>query len=74
MVGYLVISFSRNPTPRKDETVPSIWRPVESEELEYYDIKNGEEATMDKGLFLERAKFWRSLPINSRRVRVKTEL
>lgn len=63
----------RNPTPDIGEVIEEKWNPVKSEDMEYYYI-DADNTKMKQGLFLERAKFWRTLATHSRKVIVKDEL
>ncbi|KAF2893164.1 hypothetical protein ILUMI_13010, partial [Ignelater luminosus] len=51
-----------NPTPTTDATIPSKWKPVQSENIEYYLIKNITDLTMKEKLDWDRISFWDSLP------------
>ncbi|KAF2892971.1 hypothetical protein ILUMI_13205 [Ignelater luminosus] len=53
-----------NPTPVTNNILPSKWEPVQSENLEYYFIKNVTHVKMEKELFWDRIRFWKSLPID----------
>lgn len=52
------------------------WNPATGEEMEYYFISTANESRMQKGLYSERAKFWRSLPLTYTRNKatIKDEL
>ncbi|KAF2902140.1 hypothetical protein ILUMI_04048 [Ignelater luminosus] len=69
-------NFARtgNPTPDVSDLIPTKWEPIKTDKLEYYFIKNGTFLYMDENLYSERAKFWRSLPIDFRRERIRDEL
>ncbi|KAF2901295.1 hypothetical protein ILUMI_04893, partial [Ignelater luminosus] len=72
----LWVNFAKvkNPTPddELDCIIHAKWEPVQTEDLEYFYIGGGVHAA--KGLLLERAKFWRNLPLNSQREDFKDEL
>lgn len=65
--------FSSNPTPQKDDVISEIWKPVQTDDMEYYLI-DAEWQGMKEGLLIERATFWRSLNSNPRKQLAKDEL
>ncbi|XP_045470486.1 venom carboxylesterase-6-like isoform X2 [Harmonia axyridis] len=62
-----------NPTPVTDDLITTKWTPIKSENLEYLHI-DGNTLEMKDALFKERVKFWRSLPLEPKKVVVKDEL
>ncbi|ENN76282.1 hypothetical protein YQE_07246, partial [Dendroctonus ponderosae] len=58
-------ALTGNPTPEVSEVIPEPWKPVASDNMEFYSI-NAESPGMKTGLFLDRAKFWRTLESNPR--------
>nr|AYN64423.1 carboxylesterase [Dendroctonus armandi] len=69
-------ALTGNPTPEISDVIPEIWKPVVSENMEYFSI-NANSPGMRTGLFLDRAKFWRTLESNPRtphRSPIKDEL
>lgn len=70
----LILWFFSNPTPDVNNLIPTKWKPIKSDKFEYYFIKNGSVLYMDENLYSERAEFWRSLPIDFRRERIRDEL
>lgn len=62
------------PTPENDPLFPTKWNPVQSEQLEYYFIKSNTDMKMAKNMYLDRVKFWRDLPTDSRRTEIRDEL
>ncbi|XP_068903336.1 juvenile hormone esterase-like [Tenebrio molitor] len=71
----LWVNFAQtgNPTPTVDDLLPNKWEPVTSHDMEYYSIRL-EAPVMRRGLFKERAEFWRSLAIHSKSNEIKDEL
>lgn len=63
-------NFATNGKPSNE------WSPATGEIMEYYYIDTPDKSKMQKGLYSERAKFWRSLPLNYKRntYTVKDEL
>ncbi|KAF7269615.1 hypothetical protein GWI33_017341 [Rhynchophorus ferrugineus] len=53
-------AYTGNPTPKLSSVVPEKWLPVETDDMEYFHI-DATSPGMRKGLFLERAQFWRNL-------------
>lgn len=51
-----------NPTPEITEKIPVKWLPVQSEELEYFDIKSSTSFEMLKNFQSDRIAFWNSIP------------
>ncbi|KAK5640862.1 hypothetical protein RI129_009409 [Pyrocoelia pectoralis] len=61
-----------DPTPSSNSSVK--WRPAEKGRENYYYIKSGSEVEVDEGLFVQRAEFWRSLGLDSRRKDIRDNL
>ncbi|KAF2899652.1 hypothetical protein ILUMI_06512 [Ignelater luminosus] len=47
-----------NPTPTNDLLLPEKWQPVQSENLEFYLIRNDKDIRMTEKPYWERSKFW----------------
>lgn len=50
-----------------NSVIKNLWKPSTYENLEYYFISDSEASQTKNGLYLERAKFWRDLPLDSGR-------
>ncbi|XP_066251364.1 venom carboxylesterase-6-like [Euwallacea similis] len=59
-------AFTGDPTPKISDLIPERWHPTTSDNMEYYFI-HAQMPGLRKGLFLDRAKFWRSLNSNPRK-------
>ncbi|XP_017785446.1 PREDICTED: venom carboxylesterase-6-like [Nicrophorus vespilloides] len=68
LMTTLWVNFAKDsdPTPKMDDVCHKKWLPVESaESMEYLNIGAHDDIGMESGLYMERAKFWRNLPINA---------
>lgn len=72
----LTILFYRFRNPNPSENIQNVdkWEPVRSEKLEYYNIKNYDTMKMEENLYEDRVKFWRSLPTDPERTKIRDEL
>lgn len=64
-----------DPTPELNELIQSKWTPTTSSKMEYYFLHEPHKSEMREGLYLERVKFLKGLPLDSRLTEiVKDEL
>ncbi|XP_044018145.1 venom carboxylesterase-6-like [Aphidius gifuensis] len=63
-----------NPTPVVTKQLPNKWKPVRTEDLEFFLIKNPENMFMSKNFNKKRMKFLENLPFRKLNDRVKDEL
>jgi len=63
-----------NPTPETNAVISTKWDPVQSENLEYYFIKNPSDIKMARGLYTERARFWSALTAYDDKYQARNEL
>lgn len=71
-ITTLWTNFAREGVPTIDGDKLPKWNKVQSNRLEYYHLEVPEKCHMDKDLFIERVKFWRTLDNNN--MFVKDEL
>ncbi|KAI7815485.1 carboxylesterase, partial [Rhyzopertha dominica] len=64
-----------DPTPELNELIQSKWTPTSSSKMEYYFLHEPDKSEMREGLYLERVKFLKGLPLDPRLTEiVKDEL
>nr|QYA71947.1 carboxylesterase [Anoplophora glabripennis]QYA71999.1 carboxylesterase [Anoplophora glabripennis] len=75
LLTTLWVNFAEtgNPTPQLSNLINEMWKPVQSDDMEYYYIGT-KSAEMQTGLLLERAKLWRSFTTHHKLKQIKDEL
>lgn len=63
MINITKCYILRNPTPEITSNIAAKWKPVRTNSLEYFHIKDAKNLSMKKNLWLERVEFWKSLSL-----------